>query len=270
METQNPRRTTARHMTPTPNKTVRLYRRVADDLADAIRKGSYATGEKLPAERELAETYGVSRPTVREAMIALEIFGLVEIRHGSGIYVIQSGGARPAGEPDADTGAADVGAFELIEARIIIEGETAAVAAASASEADIAALDGFIARMKAGDALECEVADQAFHQYLAGITHNAALIDTIENLWALRMRSPLIKQLMTRDHGGDRAARISEHKHIVTALRGRDPAAARAAMRAHLEQVREYLLSASETAELESLRENFRAKRDDLARRTGY
>jgi GntR family transcriptional repressor for pyruvate dehydrogenase complex len=257
-------------MTPTPNKTVRLYRRVADDLADSIRKGAYATGEKLPAERELAETFGVSRPTVREAMIALEIFGLVEIRHGSGIYVIQAGGARPAGETEADDAEADVSAFELIEARIIIEGETAAVAAAVVSDEDLAALDGFIARMKAGDDVEAEVADQSFHQYLAGITHNGALIDTIENLWALRMRSHLTKRIMTRSQGGDRASRVAEHKAIVDALRSRDPAVARAAMRQHLEQVREYLLQASETAELESLRENFRAKRDALSRRTGY
>jgi GntR family transcriptional repressor for pyruvate dehydrogenase complex len=256
-------------MTSTPSKTVRLYRRVADDLADAIRKGTYATGEKLPAERELAETFGVSRPTVREAMIALEIFGLVEIRHGSGIYVIQSGGGRAEATAQADA-EAQVGAFELIEARIIIEGETAAVAAAAATDEDLAALDGFVTRMKTGDDVECEVADQAFHQYLAGLTHNGALIDTIENLWALRMRSPLTKEIMTRSQGGDRASRVAEHQRIVSAMRTRDPAAARGAMRQHLEQVREYLLNASETAELESLRENFRAKRDALSRRTGY
>ncbi|HVZ30726.1 MAG TPA: FadR/GntR family transcriptional regulator [Asticcacaulis sp.] len=255
-------------MTPTSNKTVRLYRRVADDLADDIRKGAYATGEKLPAERELADTFGVSRPTVREAMIALEIFGLVEIRHGSGIYVIQSGGARPTDASGEADGEVDVSAFDLIEARIIIEGETAAVAAAAATEEDIETLEGFVARMKSGDEVEFEVADQAFHQYLAGITHNGALIDTIENLWALRMRSSLTKQIMARS--GDRPSRVAEHKRIVSAVRTRDPAAARAAMRQHLEQVREYLLIASETAELESLRENFRAKRDALSKRTGY
>lgn len=257
-------------MNPPPNKTIRLYRRVADELAEAIRKGTYVTGEKLPAERELAETFGVSRPTIREAMIALEIFGLVEIRHGSGIYVLQSGAAA-VGDPgrDADPDL-DVGAFELIEARIIIEGETAAVAAAAATDEDIVALEGFVERMQADDLLESEVADQAFHQYLAGITDNGALIDTVENLWALRMRSPLTRQIMTRAKGGVHSARLDEHKRILAAMRARDPAAARTAMRHHLEQVREYLLVATETAEVETLRENFRAKRDALSKRTGY
>ncbi len=256
-------------MSPPPNKSARLYRRVADELAEAIRKGTYATGEKLPAERELAETFGVSRPTIREAMIALEIFGLVEIRHGSGIYVIQTKAAASETDGEADPDL-DVGAFELIEARIIIEGETTAVAAAAASDEDVAALEGFVERMQSDDLLESEVADQAFHQYLAGITDNGALIDTVENLWALRMRSPLTREIMTRSHGGGRPARLEEHKRILEAIRARDPVEARAAMRHHLEQVREYLLYATETAEVESLRENFRAKRDALSKRTGY
>jgi len=75
---------------------------------------------------------------------------------------------------------------------------------------------------------------------------------------------------MSRAQGGGRAARIEEHQRIVEALRNHDPAAARAAMRYHLEQVREYLLVATETAELESLRQKLRAQRDVLSRRTGY
>ena len=67
----------------------RLYRKVADELAAAIRGGAWRTGQKLPSERDLAERYGVSRPSIREAMIALEIYGLVEIRQGSGIYVVE-------------------------------------------------------------------------------------------------------------------------------------------------------------------------------------
>ncbi|WP_443749213.1 FadR/GntR family transcriptional regulator [Asticcacaulis solisilvae] len=254
-------------MSLTNNKSDRLYRRVADELADAIRKGTYVPGDKLPPERELAETFGVSRPTVREAMIALEIYGVVEIRHGSGIYVVapERGDETPPAREDLN-----VGAFELIEARIIIEGETAAVAAAGVNDADIATLDTLIARMRNGDEAECEQADREFHSHLAGITENSALIDTIEHMWDLRTRSPLASQIMGRAQGGGRAARIEEHEKIVEALKSRDPAAARAAMRAHLEQVREYLLVATETAELESLRQKLRAQRDVLSRRTGY
>lgn len=255
-----------------PNKNVRLYRRVADELAEAIRNGTYSTGEKLPAERELAESFEVSRPTIREAMIALEIYGVVEIRHGSGIYVVEPVSGAVA-EPESDAPAREdlnVGAFELIEARIIIEGETAAVAAAAITDEDIEILNTLIARMKEGSEAECEQADREFHQYLARITDNGALIDTIEHLWDLRTSSRLASQIMTRAQGGGRAARVAEHKKIVKGLATRDPSQARQAMREHLEKVREYLLDATETAELESLRQKLRAKRDVLSRRTGY
>lgn len=259
---------------PSP-KTVRLYRRVADELAKSIREAVYRPGEKLPAERELAESFGVSRPTVREAMIALEIFGVVEIRHGSGIYVIEPTGAQPAQAEDGaqDGGMNDdlnVGAFELIEARILIEGEMAAVAAAAVTDADIAALNDLIARMSSGDDEACDEADHEFHEYIARLTDNGALIDTVSNMWALRKQSRLAARIMSRAQGGGRTARVNEHKRIVKALATRDPAAARAAMRHHLEMVREYLLDATETAEIESLRQNLRAKRDTLAKRTSY
>ena len=253
------------------HKTVRLYRRVADELAKSIREAVYRPGEKLPAERELAESFGVSRPTVREAMIALEIFGVVEIRHGSGIYVIEPTGAQPAqAETEAMNDDLNVGAFELIEARILIEGEMAAVAAAAVTDADINALNELIARMSSGDDEACDEADHEFHEYIARLTDNGALIDTVSNMWALRKQSRLAARIMSRAQGGGRTARVNEHKRIVKALATRDPAAARAAMRHHLEMVREYLLDATETAEIESLRQNLRAKRDTLAKRTSY
>ena len=253
------------------SKSVRLYRRVADDLVQSIRDGVYRPGEKLPAERELAESFGVSRPTVREAMIALEIFGVVEIRHGSGIYVIETG-AQPvaADEAAAMTDDLNVGAFELIEARILIEGEMAAVAAAAVTDADIDSLNALIGRMQTGDDEACEEADHEFHEHIARLTDNGALIDTVSNMWALRKQSRLAARIMTRAQGGGRTARVNEHKLIVKALAARDPAAARGAMRHHLEMVREYLLDATETAEIESLRQNLRAKRDSLSRRTSY
>ena len=252
-------------------KSIRLYRRVADQLAKSIRDSVYRPGEKLPAERELAESFGVSRPTVREAMIALEIFGVVEIRHGSGIYVIERTAAEPApAEAEAENDDLNVGAFELIEARILIEGEMAAVAAVAVTDADITALNDLIGRMQSGDDQECDEADHEFHEHIARLTDNGALIDTVSNMWALRKQSRLAARIMSRAQGGGRTARVNEHKRIVKALAARDPAAAWAAMRHHLEMVREYLLDATETAEIESLRQNLRAKRDSLSRRTSY
>jgi len=69
-------------------RSEKLYQRVANAITTAIEEGQYTPGSRLPGERELAEDFSVSRPTVREAMIALEIRGLVEARHGSGVYVI--------------------------------------------------------------------------------------------------------------------------------------------------------------------------------------
>jgi DNA-binding FadR family transcriptional regulator len=253
-----------------PVQPDRLYRRVADQLVALIRDGVYKLGEKLPAERDLAETFGVSRPSVREAMIALEILGVVEIRDRSGIYVIQSeaalhkeGTQGPSGREDLN-----VGAFELVEARILIEGETAALAAPLVKQKDLDILGNLIQEMQTDDATRCEEADRAFHIHIASITDNGALIDAIEHLWNLRTQSPLASQIMTRAQGGGREARLAEHEGILNALASRNPVLARRAMRVHLESVREYLLDATETAEMDALKKKFQSQRLKVTMRT--
>src|SRR5688500_16554776 len=94
----------------------KLYQRVANSIVAEIRSGKYPRGERLPPERELAEEFGVSRPTLREAMIALEIRGIVEARRGSGIYVID------VSLSDANEAEPDIGPFEVTEARRLFEG----------------------------------------------------------------------------------------------------------------------------------------------------
>ena len=94
----------------------KLYRRVLDAITDDIAKGRYPIGTRLPAERELTERFGVSRPTIREAMIALEMQGVVEARKGSGVYVL-------AASTPTQTDELDIGAFEIIEARRLLEGK---------------------------------------------------------------------------------------------------------------------------------------------------
>src|SRR6187399_2252016 len=106
----------------------RLYRQIADQIAALIERGEYAPGSRLPPERDLAKQLGVSRPSVREALIALEVEGLVEVRIGSGIYV--QPGNEDAGVGDAHE--AEAGPYELLRARYVIEAECAALAAKSA------------------------------------------------------------------------------------------------------------------------------------------
>src|SRR5689334_18325649 len=102
----------------------RLYRQIADQIAALIENGEYGSGQRLPPERDLARQLGVSRPSVREALIALEVEGYVEVRVGSGVYVL--GRPRASAAPKLP---ADSGPFELIKARWLIEAECAALAA---------------------------------------------------------------------------------------------------------------------------------------------
>jgi GntR family transcriptional repressor for pyruvate dehydrogenase complex len=243
---------------------VKLYRRIADTLADAIEAGKYRLGDRLPTERELAEQFGVSRPTLREAMIALEMLGLIEARHGLGIYV--TGNVRPV-VPSAEIDV-DVGAFELIEARRLFEGEAAALAATSISDEQLAQLERLMERMRdvAEDA-GGEDADREFHMTIARATGNGAIIATIENLWDWRNRSPLARTILARARNMGMEARIQEHYRVFEALKARDPKAARQAMRGHLERVIDHLLHATETEAVQKAKQETSARRNAIAKR---
>lgn len=245
-------------------ENVKLYRRIADAIAEAIESGRYKVGDRLPTERELAEQYGVSRPTLREAMIALEMIGMVEARHGLGIYVM--GGQRPlavtSSEPDTE-----IGAFELIEARRLFEGEAAALAATEINDDQIAQLEALMERMAREEEIQGEDADREFHMVIARASGNGAIIATIENLWLWRDRSPLARNILTRARGMGLEPRIVEHRRVFDALKARDPAAARQAMRDHLERVIEHLLHATETEAVERVRQETGARRSAMARR---
>lgn len=218
----------------------KMYQRIADSMAGAIATGRYPVGSRLPAERDLAEELNVSRPTVREAMIALEIRGLVEARHGSGVYVTASPADRlPAPE-------LDVGAFELMEARILFEGEAAALAANARDDAAIAELRGLIAAMDGGDDEDAVYrADRAFHIRIAAATGNDVIRLTIERLWDLRETSPLCIHMFAQARREGVLARIAEHRDILAAIEAGDPHRARASMRAHLQRVVDDILEAT-------------------------
>src|SRR3954466_13779456 len=128
------------------NESGRLYERVAHDLSGKIAGGQYVVGQRLPSERDLAHAYAVSRPTIREAIIALELDGLVEVRLGSGVYVTARA---PRG---GKAGEMDIGPFELLEARRAIEGESCALAAALISDQELDELQALVGEMQAENA----------------------------------------------------------------------------------------------------------------------
>jgi DNA-binding FadR family transcriptional regulator len=213
----------------------RLYLQIAEQLRKLIRKGSIAPGARLPAERELARRLGVSRPSLREALIALEVQGLLEVRVGSGIYVARPAGATPA-LPLGD----DSGPFEVIRARWMIEGDCAALAARQATAAQLRAI------RKAHADLQREAkrhhnplgADRAFHVRIAEATGNSALVLVVETLWDQRV-GPLYRALETKlEYPAMAGDTLREHAAVLRAIAARDPAAARAAMHRHMDMTR--------------------------------
>jgi DNA-binding FadR family transcriptional regulator len=211
----------------------RLYRQIADQLAQLIASGEFAPGARLPAERELAVTLGVSRTSVREAIISLEMSGLVEVRVGTGIFVAARRDAAARAGEDAGPGP-----FELLDARKLIEGEVAALAARHASADDISALQESVARMAASmnDFSRREAEDEAFHRLLARATGNGSLELVVENLWG--QRAGLWGRLQSHFHTDDLTGQtVRDHRSIVAAVAARDPERARNALHRHLARV---------------------------------
>lgn len=238
----------------------KLYRRVLDALAAEIGSGAHRIGTRLPAERDLAERFGVSRPTVREAMIALELQGLVEVRKGAGVFVR---GTSVRGSADA----LDIGAFEMIEARRLLEGEVAAMAALEIRDDQLAELRELLTLMGQGDVVAAEAADRQFHILIGEASGNAVLAATVTEYWDMRERSPLAREMLSKAGSLGVANRLEEHGRILDALASRSPAEARLAMRDHLNRLIEHLLTVTETEAVERARNEVSQRRQDLARR---
>ncbi|MBF5093028.1 MULTISPECIES: FadR/GntR family transcriptional regulator [unclassified Novosphingobium] len=250
-------------MSSTGSAQERLYQDLARALLDELASGKYPVGARLPAERELAVRYNVSRPTVREAIIALEVQGLVEVRVGSGAYVVRL----PGGD---DMPGFNVTAFELTEARLLVEGETAALAATQITDEEIAELEELL-RAIARENLDpagSDKADHSFHVAIARATRNNAMIEIVERLWNQRYTSPEASLLHEKARTANIKPVVDEHTAVLEALKRHDPSAARAAMRAHLSAVLESLLFATEERAVAEARRAVQAKRDRYARAT--
>ena len=239
-------------------EAARRYARIAEDLSRKIGSGHFAVGERLPSERLLAQEYQVSRPTIREALFALELDGLVDVRIGSGVYVKAS---LPAGHVSAPP---DMGPFEILEARRAIEGEACALAARRISHEQLAELERLLGemRMEGPDDVErSEEADREFHELIARATQNSAMLNAVEALWEARERSREYKLMGEKAHAAGVVPLIEEHRAIYDALARGDAAAARGAMHKHLTRVLDSIMRATEVHEVEQARERVEAQR---------
>ena len=217
----------------------RSYLRLASQLLQLIAQGEIKVGERLPSERALAERFDVSRTSVREAMIALEIQGIVEVRGGSGIYVTQQPAAAAQPPVSPFISASEPGPFELLRARCLIEAEIAGVAAESRKDADLDRIFISLTEMRENlDNKEAnEAADQLFHLRIAESTGNSVLLQMVSALWA-QARGPVWNKIEHHFHTPElRLASHADHQRIFKALVERDGAEARQAMRAHIERV---------------------------------
>jgi DNA-binding FadR family transcriptional regulator len=212
-------------------ETRRQYQLVADRIRALIESDGIAPGSRLPAERELAVQLGVSRPSLREALIALEIDGRVEIRGGSGVYV-----CAPLEEGDVATPALGESPAELMNARVVLESAVITLAAARVTKAGLQRVEGALNAMRDDFASGRKPvdSDRQFHLAIAEIAGNSVLAGMVGTLFEGR-HSPISSRMSGRMESEQTwQAALMEHEAIFRALEARNPQAAAAAMCSHL------------------------------------
>lgn len=219
---------------PRPKSTAsrRLYLQIADRLRTVMYQSDFTSQGRLPPERALAERLGVSRPSIREALVALELEGRVEIRMGSGVYLTQMQEA-PGQSLPSEMGNS---LSDIMGARAIFEGVIAALVAPLAKPRDIKALRAIYQSMEQA----CQSgqipagSDRAFHIRIAQMTGNEVLVQTVARLYDER-RDPIAAALLEHYEPEDSwFTALYEHREILDAIEARDAIQAQAAMQRHL------------------------------------
>ena len=219
-------------------QTSRLYEQIVQQIEDSVLNGTLKEGDQLPAERELAQQFGVSRTAVREAIKALHEKGLVDAFPGRGTFITSgnSNSMRQSLDRILKSGQPD-GAAHLVEIREILEPEIAALAAARADDQDLATMREAVSVMdNARHDVDAYIeADLDFHLALAEAAGNPFILSLIDSIVGL-LREQRVRIFYV--HDGPERGQV-HHKRILDAMERRDPRGAREAMQAHLQQVRE-------------------------------
>lgn len=241
-------------MKPEPSQQ-RPYQDVGVMIQDLIIQTPYLPGSRLPPEREIAEILNVTRTVVREALIMLEIKGLVDVRRGAGIYVLDRVDAQ-ASEGMNSQVFNDAGPFEMLQARQLLESNIAEFAALQATREDIIkmrqALQLEERELASSDPGGTESGDMQFHLAIAEATHNSMLVELFRQSWQWRENNPMWSQL--HRHLRDTHYRkewLVDHKQILAALIKKDSRAAKLAMWHHLENVKQRLLEFSNVDDID-------------------
>lgn len=226
----------------------RLYITVFNKISNLIKDGEFPVGSRLPTERELAERFEVSRPTIREAIIALEAKEEVTVKASSGVYVLGNNLIN-------DDFSHEISAFELLEARVLLEGEAAALAARMIQPDEVKELEKALKKIAAEDVKGTSEsrADRQFHAVIAQATHNRVISKQIGFLWDLQENLNHINKAHNAVCiGEDKARRITEHTAIYEAIAGGDSGSARTAMREHFSDLLEAMHTATEHEAVEA------------------
>ena len=228
----------------------RLYQGIGNELKLLLKSGIYKIGDRLPPERDIAETFSVSRTVVREALIMLELENLIEVKKGSGVYVINYP-EEVLSEKNRRIEEDDFGPFELLQARQLIESNIAGFAASQIVKSDIIELRAILEQERQTleqNKLYDYTADEMFHITIARATKNSILERILEDLWYKRSSSKMWDQLQSRitDHSY-RKKWLYDHEKILQALQLKDAMAARHAMWQHLENVKQTLMTVSDS-----------------------
>lgn len=233
-------------------KNRRMFWKIVEKIEALIDSGLYPPGSRLPPERELAESFNVSRPTIREAIIALEVRQRVEVKTSSGVYVLENENEK---QPSIE-----VSPFELTQARALVEGEAAALAALSITDDELVELEETLKAMETGD--EPDKADRKFHLIISKATRNSAILLAVKQFWSLRDSQANIKVAYASVCGKSNNDRLDEHRAIYLALKDRDSQSARSAMHYHFNRLINSLFAMSEARALEEVRKQSNQTRD--------
>lgn len=202
-----------------------------------ILRGVLTPGERLPPERDLAEKLGVSRPSLREAIASLQDSGLLTTRPGAGVYVADVLGSAFSPALVRLFSSHDEALFDAIAFRRDMEGLAAKRAARLASDTDLAVIDAAFARMQTAKPGDEAARDADFHMAIVEASHNVILLHMMRSMYDMLAAGVFYNRQVMFARNTTRDELLRQHGAINAALQARDPAAARAAIEAHLDFV---------------------------------